>query len=67
MEWAVRLEQTVGREGVLVLLTNRADADAIAQELRQKGHRVVVNAQATDSDGPGNGLSRLNPVVSSPA
>lgn len=43
MDWAVSLEQKAGREGILVLLSNRDEAEDIARALRAKGHRVVVS------------------------
>lgn len=42
MCWAVALEGRYDREGVLMLLADRAEAESIAAEIVARGSRVVV-------------------------
>lgn len=42
MSWAVAQEGRLGRESVLLLIEDRAEAEDIAMELRRRGQCVVV-------------------------
>jgi hypothetical protein len=42
MTWAVVLEGRSEPEGILVVLSERQEAETIAFEVRKKGHQVVV-------------------------
>ena len=53
MEWAVALEGRTGPEGVLVTLDERAEAESIASEVRQKGHQVIVRTYNHGPVAPG--------------
>jgi hypothetical protein len=44
MDWAVALEGRADAGGILLLLDDREGAESIAGEMRNKGHRVVVQA-----------------------
>jgi len=42
MEWAIALEGRTDLGGILLLLEDRAEAESIAGEMRERGHRVAV-------------------------
>jgi hypothetical protein len=42
MDWAVVLEDRIDREGVLMLLDTRSEAESIAAELQLRGQKVIV-------------------------
>ena len=47
MEWAVTLTAHSGPEGILMILPDRTQAESIADEIRAKGHDVVVKRLTT--------------------
>jgi hypothetical protein len=49
VEWAVVLEGRPAPENILLVLAERQEAESIAAEVRQKGHRVVVRPYLADS------------------
>jgi hypothetical protein len=51
MEWAVVLENRAGPESILVVLAERHEAESIATEVREKGHRVAVRPYRGDPTG----------------
>jgi hypothetical protein len=57
VEWAFVLEGRTGPDGVLVILDERTEAESIAAEVRQKGHRVVVRTYDHGPPAPGAGAA----------
>jgi hypothetical protein len=53
VEWAVVLEGRPAPEGILLVLAERQEAEAIAAEVRKKGHRVVVCPYRAESPDAG--------------
>ena len=50
MEWAVTLRARSGPEGILMILPDRFQAQSIAEEIRAKGHDVVVQKLSSPRD-----------------
>jgi hypothetical protein len=56
VEWAVVLEGRQAPESILLVLAERQEAEAIAAEVRKKGHRVVVRPYGAESSDAGGAV-----------